>query len=78
MQDRLKALGYVIGQYGVNDGRTQRAVLAFRKVTGMARTTSADPAVLPRARLRARAASRSGTRGTAATSRATSATRCSR
>ena len=44
MQDRLKALGYVIGQYGVNDGRTQRAVLAFRKLAGMARTSSADPA----------------------------------
>ena len=44
MQDRLKALGYVIGQYGVNDGRTQRAILAFRKLAGMARTSSADPA----------------------------------
>jgi hypothetical protein len=42
LQDRLKAFGYVIGQYGVMDGRTQRAVLAFRKVTGMARTTAAD------------------------------------
>jgi hypothetical protein len=44
MQDRLKALGYVIGQYGVNDGRTQRAILAFRKLAGMARTSAADPA----------------------------------
>jgi L,D-transpeptidase catalytic domain len=44
MQDRLKALGYVTGQYGVNDGRTQRAVLAFRKLAGMARTNAADPA----------------------------------
>jgi peptidoglycan hydrolase-like protein with peptidoglycan-binding domain len=42
MQDRLRGLGYVIGRYGVNDGRTQRAVLAFRKVAGMARTMSAD------------------------------------
>ena len=42
MQDRLKALGFVTGQYGVNDGRTQRAVLAFRKLAGMARTSSAD------------------------------------
>jgi peptidoglycan hydrolase-like protein with peptidoglycan-binding domain len=42
LQDRLKALGYVIGQYGVMDGRTERAVLAFRKVTGMARTSAAD------------------------------------
>lgn len=44
MQTALRSLGYVIGQEGVNDGRTQRAVLAFRKVTGMARTTTADPA----------------------------------
>jgi peptidoglycan hydrolase-like protein with peptidoglycan-binding domain len=42
LQDRLGALGYVVGQRGVMDGRTQRAVLAFRKVTGMARTTAAD------------------------------------
>ncbi|HWI73585.1 MAG TPA: L,D-transpeptidase family protein [Baekduia sp.] len=37
LQTRLKALGYVIGQRGVYDARTARAVLAFRKVTGMAR-----------------------------------------
>jgi peptidoglycan hydrolase-like protein with peptidoglycan-binding domain len=42
MQARLAALGYVIGQKGVFDDRTQRAVLAFRKVTGMPRTTAAD------------------------------------
>jgi peptidoglycan hydrolase-like protein with peptidoglycan-binding domain len=42
MQARLEALGFVTGQYGVNDGRTQRAVLAFRKLAGMARTSSAD------------------------------------
>jgi hypothetical protein len=42
LQDRLKAFGYVIGQRGVMDDRTERAVLAFRKVTGMARTTAAD------------------------------------
>ena len=51
MQDRLKALGYVIGQYGVNDGRTQRAILAFRKLAGMARTSSADPAFFRAPRL---------------------------
>jgi peptidoglycan hydrolase-like protein with peptidoglycan-binding domain len=38
LQARLKALGYVIGAKGVYDARTARAVLAFRKVTGMART----------------------------------------
>jgi peptidoglycan hydrolase-like protein with peptidoglycan-binding domain len=44
LQTKLKALGYVIGQKGVYDGRTARAVLAFRKVTGMSRieTASAD------------------------------------
>ncbi|WP_027005053.1 L,D-transpeptidase family protein [Conexibacter woesei] len=44
LQTKLKALGYVIGQKGLYDARTARAVLAFRKVTGMARieTASAD------------------------------------
>jgi peptidoglycan hydrolase-like protein with peptidoglycan-binding domain len=41
LQGKLQALGYVIGQKGVYDARTARAVLAFRKVTGMARTESA-------------------------------------
>lgn len=41
LQTKLKALGYVIGQKGVYDGRTARAVLTFRKVTGMARTMNA-------------------------------------
>ncbi|HMJ33834.1 MAG TPA: L,D-transpeptidase family protein [Baekduia sp.] len=41
LQSKLKAFGYVIGQAGVYDGRTARAVLAFRKVTGMARTQDA-------------------------------------
>jgi hypothetical protein len=41
LQAKLKALGYVIGKKGVYDGRTARAVLAFRKVTGMARTMNA-------------------------------------
>ncbi|MEA2286524.1 MAG: hypothetical protein QOJ21_2567 [Solirubrobacteraceae bacterium] len=42
LQRRLKALGYVTGQAGVLDARTSRAVLAFRKVTGLARTTEAS------------------------------------
>jgi hypothetical protein len=42
LQTRLKALGYVIGQKGLYDARTARAVLAFRKVTGMARTQLAS------------------------------------
>jgi peptidoglycan hydrolase-like protein with peptidoglycan-binding domain len=42
LQQRLAAKGYVVGQRGLFDQRTARAVLAFRKVTGMARTNAAD------------------------------------
>jgi lipoprotein-anchoring transpeptidase ErfK/SrfK len=42
LQQRLAAKGYVVGQRGLFDQRTARAVLAFRKVTGMARTNVAD------------------------------------
>jgi peptidoglycan hydrolase-like protein with peptidoglycan-binding domain len=42
LQQRLAAKGYVVGQRGLFDQRTARAVLAFRKVTGMARTPVAD------------------------------------
>jgi hypothetical protein len=45
LQTRLAALGYVVGQRGLFDDRTARAVLAFRKVTGMARTTNASSEV---------------------------------
>ena len=48
MQRQLKALGYVPGRRGTYDARTGRAVLAFRKVTGLARTTSADRAFFRR------------------------------
>jgi peptidoglycan hydrolase-like protein with peptidoglycan-binding domain len=48
LQRKLKSLGYVIGQPGVYDARTSRAVLAFRKVTGMARTTDASTEVFRR------------------------------
>jgi hypothetical protein len=41
LQRKLKALGYVTGAKGVYDARTARAVLAFRKVTGMARIQTA-------------------------------------
>jgi lipoprotein-anchoring transpeptidase ErfK/SrfK len=41
LQQELSSLGYVVGQRGLFDDRTGRAVLAFRKVTGMARTTNA-------------------------------------
>jgi peptidoglycan hydrolase-like protein with peptidoglycan-binding domain len=48
LQRKLKALGYVPGRAGVYDARTARAVLAFRKVTGMARTSDASKDVLRR------------------------------
>ncbi len=46
LQRRLVRHGYVVGRRGVLDDRTARAVLAFRKVTSMARTTSASVAVM--------------------------------
>ncbi|HEV7807332.1 MAG TPA: L,D-transpeptidase family protein [Solirubrobacteraceae bacterium] len=42
LQRRLKRLGYVVGHRGSFDARTARAVLAFRKVTGMRRTSEAS------------------------------------
>jgi peptidoglycan hydrolase-like protein with peptidoglycan-binding domain len=48
LQARLRALGYVPGRRGVFDARTARAVLAFRKVSGLARTTIADRTVMRR------------------------------
>src|SRR5215211_1787058 len=48
LQRQLKALGYVPGRRGTYDARTSRAVLAFRKVSGLARTSTADRAVMRR------------------------------
>jgi len=48
LQRRLSGLGYVTGDAGHFDARTARAVLAFRKVTGMARTTEATNGVMRR------------------------------
>jgi peptidoglycan hydrolase-like protein with peptidoglycan-binding domain len=45
LQSRLASLGYVVGRRGSYDARTGRAVLAFRKATGLARTSVADKAV---------------------------------
>jgi peptidoglycan hydrolase-like protein with peptidoglycan-binding domain len=42
LQRRLRRLGYVVGNRGSFDARTARAVLAFRKVTGMTRTAEAS------------------------------------
>ncbi|CAA9519562.1 MAG: hypothetical protein AVDCRST_MAG13-3287, partial [uncultured Solirubrobacteraceae bacterium] len=57
LQERLRALGYVVGARGRLDARTARAVLAFRKVVGLPRTTSAGEVVL-RALARGRGAFR--------------------
>jgi len=48
LQQELSRLGYVVGQRGLFDDRTARAVLAFRKMTGMARTTVANAEVFRR------------------------------
>jgi hypothetical protein len=48
LQRSLRTLGYVVGSAGSYDGRTARAVLAFRKVTGMRRTTDASAEVMRR------------------------------
>jgi hypothetical protein len=48
LQQKLAAAGYVVGQRGFYDARTARAVLAFRKVTGMARTSDASATVFRR------------------------------
>ena len=48
LQTRLKRLGYVVGRRGRFDARTRRAVLAFRKVTGMRRTMRASTSVMRR------------------------------
>jgi hypothetical protein len=45
LQRSLRSLGYVVGARGRFDDRTGRAVLAFRKVVGMARTEEADRSV---------------------------------
>ncbi|WP_354699589.1 hypothetical protein DSM112329_05309 [Paraconexibacter sp. AEG42_29] len=42
LQSRLKALKYVVDVNGRMDGHTIRAVVAFRKLTGMSRIASAD------------------------------------
>jgi hypothetical protein len=48
LQRQLRAAGYVIGARGVYDARTARAVLAFRKLSSLPRTTVAQPVVLRR------------------------------
>jgi hypothetical protein len=48
LQRRLKDLGYLTPVSGKFDGTTARAVLAFRKVNGFARTTSAGRSVYRR------------------------------
>ncbi len=45
LQYRLARKGYVVGRRGLYDARTARAVMAFRKVTGMQRTYEASSTV---------------------------------
>lgn len=45
LQKMLRRKGYVVGQAGVFDARTQRAVIAFRKVAGMQWNSVANRAV---------------------------------
>jgi hypothetical protein len=46
LQRHLARKSYVVGRFGVMDGRTMRAIIAFRKVAGMARNASANRAML--------------------------------
>jgi peptidoglycan hydrolase-like protein with peptidoglycan-binding domain len=48
LQAQLARLGYVVGRAGLYDARTARAVLAFRKVSGMRRTSIASADVFRR------------------------------
>jgi lipoprotein-anchoring transpeptidase ErfK/SrfK len=48
MQLLLHDIGYVPGKFGVYDARTARAVLAFRKMSSLARITTASHTVLRR------------------------------
>lgn len=48
MQGLLRDSGYVPGRFGVYDDRTARAVQAFRKMSGLARITTASRTVLRR------------------------------
>ncbi len=48
LQTRLARHGYVVGRRGLYDDRTARAVMAFRKVTGMSREFQADDEVFRR------------------------------
>jgi len=48
LQQRLAAVGYTTPQNGVYDAATERAVLAFRKVNGMPRTSTLTPFIVDR------------------------------
>ena len=48
LQSQLAKLGYVVGRSGLYEARTARAVRAFRKITGMRRTTIASGDVFRR------------------------------
>ena len=76
LQKGLTKLRYSTSRSGLYDDATARSVMAWRKVTGMARTFTASEARRARRARRAAAASRSSTRGTGTTSRPTCRARC--
>jgi hypothetical protein len=45
LQHRLRDLRYIVSLSGVFDGSTQQAMMAYRKVNGMARRYSANPRI---------------------------------
>lgn len=48
LQHRLRELRYIVSLSGVYDDSTQLAIMAYRKVTGMARNYSANPRIFER------------------------------
>jgi pyruvate/2-oxoglutarate dehydrogenase complex dihydrolipoamide acyltransferase (E2) component len=76
LQAELAALRYAVPQNSVFDEATGRALIAYRKLTGLARVPAAGGRVWRRSNA-ARAASRRATPATGATSRPTSKGRCS-
>ena len=71
LQSELNALHFVVPLSGVFDEATGRALIAYRKMTGLARVAVREPPGVRAAAARARAPSTCATATTAATSRPT-------
>ena len=78
LQSELNALHYVVPLDGVFDEATGRAVIAYRKVTGLARVAPPNAHVFELLAARSGQLPRALSRRTAAMSRRTSPNRCSR